>query len=372
MKNFFDSIIFKVPKISSGLPTVSDTANEECAGPVVDDVSVSGKNLGPNGWLYEEGEYRGLEVGTKVVCTNSFNIGHVGYVEAFLEEGRVMYRFPTLSEHSRPYEHWEAKIKWRFTVVPQDTDTSTRMSQMEIKKYCEPHEAAEKEKVSFNIGRYEEFLPPGELKKREGIRIRWTKEDERRKTEDERRKTEDERIKEERLGGDTEIVQKWFARREEENYERVLENGRRKTEQKQILELNERTIHRIERKELLLVHLNNVSCLADLIFNFEDNIQLWNSQLGWLFEDGKYMGLRSGSRVVCTAKFTGHVGYVSSIENDSNGTAKYYFPTYRRGRYEEVYGPTTAINSWRLCIVPDDTDLSKLMSKSEALSYFEA
>jgi hypothetical protein len=366
MGNSYSSIRLYLPKIiCPRLRTVSWTANEECVSLLDDAVSILNRKLGPNGWLYEEGKYHGLKVGTKVVCTNSFNIGHVGFVEAILDEGKVTYRFPTLPNASKIYEVWEAKSKWRFTVVPQDTSTLTRMSESQIRKYCEPHEALKRDTVSVNIGIFEAFLPSGELKRREDIKIRCAKEDERRKTEDTRR------LKENKLGGDIETRQEWRTRREQENFERVLENGRRKTEQKQILEQNERTIHRSKRKKLLLWNLNNISCLVDVIFDLEDNIQLWYSPLGWVFEDGKYMGLRSGSRVVCTSKYIGHVGYVSSIVNDSNGTAEYYFPTYHRGKFSEVYGPTQAINSWRLCIVPDDTDLSKLMSPLEALSYLE-
>lgn len=335
------------------MPTTSD-----CVVSQVD--KVLEEDLGPHGWVYEDGKYRGLEVGTKVVCTNSFYLGHIGIVEAIMEGGKVEYRFPTLSDITRKYEVWESKSKWRFTVVPQNTRMSPKMSEMEIARYCKLHQVSEEETVSTNMEMYESFFPRGELKKREQIAIRVAIENDRRKAEDARR------LKENKMGADAETHQEWISRREKEDFLRVLENGRRKTEQKQIAELNERTIHRYERRDVLLFHLKGVYCLVELIFDLEETIQLWSSPLGWVFENGKYKGLRSGSRVVCTAKFLGHVGYVSSIEDDSNGTAKYYFPTYRDGKIEEVYGPTQAINSFGLCIVPDDTDLSNLMSKEEA------
>merc|ERR1719285_1132625 len=170
-------------------------------------------------------------------------------------------------------------------------------------------------------------------------------------------------------GGDDQTLLVWKVKREKENFRRVLENGRRKTEQKQIDESNERAIHRYARKELVLYFLNNISCLADLIFDIEETIQFWSSPLGWVFEDGEYKGLRPGSRVVCTERFIGHVGYVSGIENDTTGSAKYYFPTYYGGKFEEVYNATQAVKSWGLCIVHDNTDLSKMMSPEDARSF---
>lgn len=361
MVYIFDEIFFNaLPRMCSRLRSVLDKKDHECIAKV-DDALV--EDLGPNGWVYENEEFRGLEVGTKVVCTNSFIIGHVGSVEAIHNNGDVTYRFASLQDSLKTYELWESKSKWRFKVVPPETDMLKIMTEAQVKQYYEIHQTDAEKRASSNMKMYEAFLPPGEWKRREEIEIRCTKEDNRRKIEDARRLIEN------KIGGDTETLLRWRIIRENENLQRVLENGRRKTEQKQIEDANERAIHRYSRKGILAYFLNDVSCLADLIFDIEEMIQLWSNPLGWVFEDGKYKGLRRGSRVVCTARCIGHVGYVSSIENDISGAAKYYFPTYRKGKFEEVYNAAQAIKSWRLCIVPDDTDLTKRMSGEEALAH---
>jgi len=329
------------------------------------------ENLGPNGWVYEDGAYRGLAVGTKVVCTNSFHIGHVGSVLSIHKNGSVTYSFPTMRVSLRTYEPWESEKKWRLTVVPQETNTLARMTATQAKRYYELNEKNAKKKEQtdaknrefYNMKMSEAFFPPGWQRRREAMEIRCAWEDNRRKTEDARRLIED------KIGGDEQALLAWKVKREKENFRRVLENGQRKTEQKQIDELNERAIHRYPRKEVLLYFLNDVSCLADLIFDIEETIQFWSSPLGWVFEEGEYKGLRPGSRVVCTERFIGHVGYVSGIENDITGLAKYYFPTYHNGKFEEVYNATQAIKSWGLCIAPDETDLSKIMSPETAKSF---
>jgi len=359
---FFNAIL---PRLRSRFRSVLDldSANHSSDALVED--------LGPIGWIYENGAYRGLAVGTKVVCTNSFNIGHVGSVLAIHENGNVTYSFPTMRDSLKTYEPWESKSKWRLTVVPQETDPLTRMTETQAKRYhklnekkAEKKESIEGENKEFhNMRIYEAFFPPGWQKRREAMEIRCAWEDNRRKTEDARRLNED------KMGGDDQTLWEWKVKREKENFRRVLEDGRRKTEQKQIDESNGRAIHRYARKELLLYFLNHVSCLADLIFDFEEMIQFWCSPLGWVFEEGQYKGLRLGSRVVCTERFIGHVGYVSAIENDITGLAKYYFPTYHNGKFEEVYNATQAIKQWGLCIVPDDTDLSKMMSPETATSF---
>lgn len=323
------------------------------------------EDLGPHGWVFEDGKYRGLEVGTKVVCTNSFNIGHVGCVEEIHEDGRVTYRFPALSVRLLTYELWESKSKWVFTVVPPETDMWTRMTETQTKQYYRIEKTTEK--VACVNGLYVAFLPRGELKRRRAVETRWRTEDDRYKTEDARRLMEDT------TGGDGKTTETRMARRKKENIQRVLENGDRKTELKQIAELDERACHRYHRKELLLYFLQDISCLANLILDLEETIQEWSSPLGlgWLFENGEYKGLRSGTRVVCTERFIGHVGYVNSIEHDSTGTIKWHFPTYRNGLIQEVYSANQAIKSWALCVVPDDIDLSKKMSPEEARSYLK-
>jgi len=365
MVYIIDEVLFNaIPRLRSRFRSVLDlNRSNHSSDALVED-------LGPNGWVYEEGTYRGLEVGTKVVCTNSFNIGHVGSVLAIHKNGDVTYNFPTMRVSLKTYKPWESKSKWRLTVVPQETALLTRMTDVQAKRLYELNEeSAKKEsteakkKEFHNMRMYEAFFPPGEWKRRKAMQIRCAKEDDRRQTEDARRLIED------KIGGDDQTLLAWKFKREEENFLRVLENGRRKTEQKQIDESNKRAVHRFARKELLLYHLNDISCLADLIFDIEETIKFWSSPLGWVFEEGEYKGLRPGSRVVCTERFIGHVGYVSGIENDITGLVKYYFPTYHEGKFEEVYSATQAIKSWGLCIVPDDTDLSKIMPPETATSF---
>jgi len=366
MVYIIDEVFFNaIPRLRSTFRSVLDldSAKHSSDGLV--------ENLGPTGWIYEEGVYRGLAVGTKVVCTNSFNIGHVGSVLTIHENGNVTYSFPTMRVSLKTYEPWESKSKWRLTVVPQETDSLTRMTETQAKRYYELNEKKAKKKEStdaenkefHNMRMYDAFFPPGWQKMREAMEIRWAQEDNRRETEDARRLNED------KMGGDDQTLSVWKGQREKENFRRVLEDGRRKTEQKQIAESNERAIHRYPRKELLLYFLSHISCLADLIFDIEETIQFWGSPLGWVFEEGEYKGLRMGSRVVCTERFIGHVGYVSAIESDITGLAKYYFPTYHNGKFEEVYSSTQAIKQWGLCIVPDDTDLSKMMPPETATSF---
>ena len=66
------------------------------------------KHLGPYGWLFEDGKFQGLSIGTKVVYTKSEFIGHVGHVVSLQSRGKMEILFPTLSSFRRRYSFQEA------------------------------------------------------------------------------------------------------------------------------------------------------------------------------------------------------------------------------------------------------------------------
>jgi len=95
-------------------------------------------DLGPFGWVFENGRFRGLSVGTKVVCTRSIYIGHVGRVQSLHSDGRVTYIFPTFSSFNETYSAEDSKSRWGIAVIPQDSSLTKRMLAQETTKYYKP------------------------------------------------------------------------------------------------------------------------------------------------------------------------------------------------------------------------------------------
>jgi len=232
------------------------------------------EDLGPFGWVFENGEFRGLAVGTKVVFTKSLYIGHVGRVVSLHSDGRVTYIFPTFSSCNETYSAEVSKSKWGIAVIPSHSSLTTKMLATEASKYYNPKK--------------ELFL-------------------------------EIEKI----------------------------------------------------RKNVLLSFLQGYVYLVDIILDYENAIQLWFSSLGWVFENGKYLGLQKGTKVVCTKSgFIGYVGWVDKIhENDPAGKVTYIFPQYEGGRYPERYTAAVASRRFGICVVPDDTDLNTIMDADVARNY---
>jgi len=73
--------------------------------------------------------------------------------------------------------------------------------------------------------------------------------------------------------------------------------------------------------------------------------------------------------VVCTkSAFIGYVGWVGEINKYCpGGTINYYFPRYKGEKHP--YTANVAMRHWGLCAVPDDTDMSLIMSAEKARSY---
>jgi len=92
-------------------------------------------DLGPFGWDFQDEKFRGLSVGTKVVCTKSIYIGHVGRVVSLHSDGRVTYIFPTFSSINVTYSAEESKSWWGIAVIPPDSSVTKRLLAQETKYY---------------------------------------------------------------------------------------------------------------------------------------------------------------------------------------------------------------------------------------------
>jgi len=235
-------------------------------------------DLGHCGWLYENGKFQGLQVGTKVVCTKSKFIGHVGVVIKLHTKGFITYIFPNISYSTMKWSSDVSKSVCGITVIPIESNLTRKMSEDEARSHYK-----------------KSGKPPVKPMK---------------------------------------------------------------------------TLADSVSGKVLMQFLDN-SYVVDIILDYEKAIELWFSPLGWVFEDGKYKGLRKGTKVVCTkTSFVGHVGYVDTIHtNSKDGLVTYYFPMYGNGRCPEKYDAIRAENKWGLCVVPDGTDVHRILSKREALSY---
>lgn len=243
--------------------------------------------VGPYGWLYEDGKFRGLCVGTKVVITKSGYTGYVGQIVELHSDGRVSFLFPNFSTKTEIYKAAACKKDLGIAVIPPDTPLKTRMPKHEATKYYMPHKKI--------------------------------------------------------------VVKK----SEDEPAEKVVASSKN------------------PEREGALLHFLALSVLSDIIFEYENAIQLWFSPLGWVFENGVYLGLEKGTKVVCTkSRYMGYVGWVEHIHSNSpKGIITYYFPMYSDGRSPERYSAAKAIRTWGLCVVPEDTELQRIMTEEESHCY---
>jgi len=117
------------------------------------------------------------------------------------------------------------------------------------------------------------------------------------------------------------------------------------------------------REGVLLPYLGNDKNVVDILLNITLAMEDWLGPLGWAFKDGMFHGITTGTKVVCTKSNIGHVGYVEELmESDIQFRISTMSQSFR-GDYQTVQ------SEWGLTVLPDDADISKQMTASEALKY---
>jgi len=117
------------------------------------------------------------------------------------------------------------------------------------------------------------------------------------------------------------------------------------------------------REEILLPYLEYKKYLSYVILQMVFSMEQCTNPLGWTQQNLVIKGIRVGTKVVCTKSFIGHVGYVQLLSN-----SKISFRIISLSQSYEI--PVhEAQNRWGLAVLPDDIDISKQMTATEAYKY---
>jgi len=120
-----------------------------------------------------------------------------------------------------------------------------------------------------------------------------------------------------------------------------------------------------EREAVLLPYFNGDKYLVRVLIKLLMAMKDWLGPLGWSYKDGVFLGIHMGSKVVCTKSELGHVGYVKDIQ----GPYIVFRILTKNENYRENY--ISAQNDWGLVVLPDNADISKQMTATEALKYLQ-
>jgi len=120
-----------------------------------------------------------------------------------------------------------------------------------------------------------------------------------------------------------------------------------------------------ERETILLPYFNGNQFLARVVLEITMAMKDWLGSLGWSFKDGVFLGIRKGTKVVCTKSNLGHVGYVEDLQGPNIWFRIVTMNESYAGSYEIVQA------DWGLTVLPDNADISKQMTASEALKYLQ-
>jgi len=133
--------------------------------------------------------------------------------------------------------------------------------------------------------------------------------------------------------------------------------------QKQKEEKEEKEKWILPREEILSPYFEHQANLVDVVLDLVSSIKPWANELGWTYENGEFKGIRIGTKVVCTKSFIGHVGYVEVLYDSIIRFRIVSLSKSYEGRYQE------ARDTWGLAVLPDNVDISKQMTASEAYDY---
>jgi len=148
-------------------------------------------------------------------------------------------------------------------------------------------------------------------------------------------------------------------------YAKDVEQANLISKEKQTEEKAATAIWYDHRESILLPYLNGDKFLVRMLLDITKAMKEWMGSLGWTFKDGKFYGITKGAKVVCTKSNIGHVGYVLDLmESDIKFRITTLNTTY-------VGNWLTIESDWGLTILPDDVDISKQMTASEALKWLQ-
>jgi hypothetical protein len=103
--------------------------------------------------------------------------------------------------------------------------------------------------------------------------------------------------------------------------------------------------------------------LVDIVLELTLAMKDWLGPLGWTFKNGMFHGITKGTKVVCTKSNIGHLGYV----HDLVGCDMQFRILTMNQTFEGTYDVVQS--DWGLTVLPDEVDISKQMTASEALKY---
>jgi len=134
----------------------------------------------------------------------------------------------------------------------------------------------------------------------------------------------------------------------------------------QYVRITDEQIERNKRIRPLLTFFRGYVNVINIILDYEGT-KVRFSRLGWMRLDGEYLGLEKNTKVVATLRpYMGHIGFVDKIyENDPQGKMRIYFRNMRH----KVISADAALKILGLCVVPDDTDMNKIMPEYKVRNY---
>jgi len=114
---------------------------------------------------------------------------------------------------------------------------------------------------------------------------------------------------------------------------------------------------------LILPYLNGDINLVRIIQGITLEIKDYWGPTGWAFKDGKFQGIKRGSKVVCTKSNIGHVGYVQYVEGEDITFHILTLNNHFSGYWQTIQ------SDWGLTVLPDHAVISKQMTATEALRH---
>jgi len=117
------------------------------------------------------------------------------------------------------------------------------------------------------------------------------------------------------------------------------------------------------RETILLPYFNGNKNLVRVVLEITMAMKDWLGSLGWSFKDRVFLGINKGTKVVCTKSNLGHVGHVEKLWESYIWFRIVTMNQSYVGSYKSVQA------HWGLAVLPEDADISKQMTASEALKY---